>query len=206
MQKLIVPAHHSITDWDFQFGASYRTLDTAKYVSAPKSLKFHGTASPNYNMILSRVAGTTVLPQGEVRTWIWSDMNPHYLATLRNQAAVGVSNYLNTYIVYVEAGQGKLWRYISGSGAQRATCSWTLTGNVWNHVRTVWWNGVTGGGTPALAVALFLEVAGAWVQQGATMFDTSNYWSASAINRCGIFVNITSGHDTWYDDTEIWGP
>lgn len=194
------------TDWDFGFGGSYRSLVTSKYISAPKSLQFYATASPNYDVVLSRSPICQNLPQGEVRNWIWQDQNQHYFAVFRNQAALGSSNYQNCYMLYNEAGALKLWRYQGGVGQQRGTTSATIPYNQWNEIRAVWWNGLTPGGADALSVVAYIRVGAIWTQLGGIIQDTAQTWKTSSINRCGFLHNVIGGHYGWFDDTEIWGP
>ncbi|MBA7696219.1 hypothetical protein ES703_104862 [subsurface metagenome] len=208
MPKILIPEHHTIADWDFRHGALYRSLSATRYISEPTSLKFlNATGSYIWDTVLCRLDSTLCLPQGEVRTWLYPSADwAHHPFSFRNQAALGSSNNSNHYFIELSFNVAYLICAVAGD--------WTIKGSVavsyslteWNRWRIVWYNGETPGEVPALCVDLYKEVAGEWVKQGSTMYDTANRWKDSAVNRCGIEGDSVNNHPEYWDDTEIWGP
>lgn len=199
--------HHTVSDWDITAGV-IKVLDTVQKVSPPSSLKLGFQAPPpTIGNILCRIAATQCIAQGEVRTWNRQNYETNVRSMLfRNQSALGTPTILNTYLWSWIWSTASLARYIAGVGVTIGNVSITgWVNNQWNHVRCVYWNGLNELGNPALVTQFFLEIAGAWVQQGATLYDTANQWKDSATNRSGLSATV-SGYNLWFDDTEIWGP
>lgn len=204
--KKIKTIHHTVADWDFETGTT-KILDTAVYVSPPSSLKLgYGGAPPIYCTILCRIAATLCIAQGEVRTWVKADNinNPQFIY-FRNQAALGSANPTNTYRWRKQVAGVWLYRIINDD--ETLIDTFNLVGNDtygWNHIRIIYWNGKNLEGQDALCNEFYLELAGEWVKQGETLYDTANQWAASEVNRSGIGAQ----NNGWYqrfDDTEIWG-
>ncbi len=208
MPKLLLPGHHSVVDWDFRHGALYRSLSTTKYVSAPTSLKFlNPTGYYIWDTVLCRLDGTLCLPQGEVRTWLYPTAGwAHHPVSFRNQAPLGTSNNQNCYFIELSYLVAHLYVSLSGTWYLMGSTATSYSLTEWAHWRTAWYNGKTPGEVPALCVDFYKEVAGEWVKQGSTMYDTSNRWKDSAVNRCGIEGDSTGNKAKYWDDTEIWGP
>ncbi|MBA7535517.1 hypothetical protein ES705_27775 [subsurface metagenome] len=205
--ELYIPQHHSVSDWDFEFGADNRSLSPTQFVSAPTSLLFKKPASGVWMpVILCRHAPTLVLPEGEVRTWVHSYYPHVHPAIFRNQAALNSANSQNCYEIYITETHTYLHRYIAGGLSVRASTTGIVSDNQWWHYRTVFWNGETPGHEDALCVNVFREVDSAWVQMGGTLYDTSNYWKDSVINRAGFRARSFYDRQQYWDDTEIWGP
>ncbi len=203
----ILPVHHSIADWDWEQGATNRSLSATQKVSAPTSLRIlKPTAGAFYEVILCRFADALLVPQGELRTWQYSSRNIFYFAVFRNQAALGTANYSNCYVWVLDATNATLYRMINGVSTTIGSVACPFTYPLWNHWRTVFWNGENLAGVPALCVNLYKEVTGAWVQQGATLYDTVNQWKDSAINRLGFRAYSENNYPEYWDDTEIWTP
>ncbi|MBA7642318.1 hypothetical protein ES703_50008 [subsurface metagenome] len=206
MPGKIAVAHHSIADWDFQHGDTYRSLSPIQYVSAPTSLRFLKAGGAWSNAVLCRIPATQCLPQGEVRNWTFTGYSTKYPAVFRNQAALGSADYLNCYFVSITTAAAYLARYIAGVPSQRDTTPCLGYYLQWVHYRIFWYNGKTPGDVPALCVDVYLEIDGQWIKQGSTMYDTDNSWKDSAVNRSG-FLSIAGGNlANFWDDTEIWGP
>lgn len=208
MKRNLSASHHTIADWDFQRGANARSLDPSYYISPPTSLKFTTDPSLGSNTILCRIPETLCLPQGEVRTWLRRD-TPYIGPTpgsFRNQAALGGASIANCYFFYMQYAFIVLYRSINNAWTEIYTWDWPEPDNVWYHFRTFWYNGKTPAEVPALCVDLYREIAGEWVKQGDTAYDTANWWKDSEINRCGPFCYVGTNRQSWFDDTEIWGP
>ncbi len=198
---------HSIPDWDWQYGADYRSLTSSYYISSPTSLQVVKLTSGTRIMaILCRDAATLCLPQGEMRTWFRKSISPNRVFCFRNQAGLGSANYSNTYFLVVTATLVTLARNLNDAYYAIATRPFTFNINTWYHFRVRWWNGETPETVPALAVNFYWEVDSEWVQVGATMYHTSNLWKDSAINRCGLNLATNINHYNYCDDTEIWAP
>jgi hypothetical protein len=205
--EIYVPKHHSVTDWDFQHDALYRSLSPAAYVSFPTSLKFTG---PDGNLrsdtILCRIAETQCLAQGEVRTWVRWKTYGQYPAIFRNQHALGGANLDDCYALTVFTTSWKLYRVIDGGFVLIGETAASSSVETWEHWRTVYWNGLTPDLEEALCVELYKEVDSSWVKQGDTLYDTQNQFKDSEINRSGFDGRFDDTWTPYFDDTEIWGP
>ena len=208
MPDKIAAVHHSIEDWDFQQDATYRSLANDYYISEPTSLKFSSSPGLLHNTFLCRIPATLNVAQGEVRTWLRRSHDIHgpSPAVFRNQAPLGTSDNSNCYHVWLVAGRVELVRIISGFPSTIATWNWAPPANTWAHVRTFWYNGKTPAEEDALCVDFYVEDADEWVKIEDTKYDPVNKWKDSEINRCGLYVLHRTGLESWFDDTEIWGP
>lgn len=206
MPGKLVAAHHTLADWDFMHGDTYRSLATDYYISEPSSLKFSGSTVSWVSAVLCRIPATLCLPQGEVRTWVRRNTGYGYPIMFRNQAPLGSPDYQNFYSTSLHAYGVRLYRWVGGGATNVDNTSCYTAINEWVHYRFFWYNGKTPGDVPALCLDVYREVSGEWVKQGSTLYDTLNYWKDSSVNRCGVFPLLATGHQQWYDDTEIWGP
>ncbi|MBA7576460.1 hypothetical protein ES708_18301 [subsurface metagenome] len=206
MPSKIAAAHHSVTDWDFELGTSYRVLASDYYISAPTSLKYGVPLGSFGGSILCRIPATQCLPQGEVRTWIRTTHNFTIPGLFRNQKPLGGAEYDNSYYLIHYDPIVYLHRRVNNIPTIRDQTTGYFKSNEWIHYRTFWYNGKTPGDVPALCVDLYREVAGEWVKLGNTMYDTANSWKDSEINRCGFHVSLIYPQQAWFDNTEIWGP
>jgi hypothetical protein len=206
MPGKLTAAHHTVSDWDFQFGAQYRTLDDTFFISAPTSLKLGPPPGGWNNAVLCRIPATLCLPQGELRTWLRSSTGFVYPALFRNQAPLGTANFNNGYYMRIAAPNLQLTRVIGGTPSVRDSCGGTFTVNTWTHLRFFYYNGLTPGEEEALCVDAYEEIDGEWVKFPDTLYDTDNTWKDSEINRSGFFSALSEGARNWWDDTEIWGP
>lgn len=202
----VIP-HHTVVDWDYSANIT-KSLDATTFVSSPSSLRMTTVvAGTQYTQILSRIAATQCIAQGEVRSWV-KNLTEMEAARFhfRNQAALGSANLTNTYFWVIFRLTFQLLRVIAG--VQVSIGSFSPVGWVnyaWNHARIIYWNGLNLSGNPALCSEAYLEIAGVWVKQGTTLYDTANQWKDSAINRSGIGGQVTSDQRLNFDDTEIWG-
>ncbi len=199
-------AHHSIADWDFEHGDTYRFLSDDYYISPPTSLKHYTAVDWFGDAILCRIPATLVLPQGEVRTWLRKPDGAIFVAIFRCQTVLGTSNFHNGYGIAIFNNIAMLRREIGDVGTTRDTTPCYMAYNQWIHYRVFWYNGKTPGEQDALCVDIYREIAGEWVKEGETMYDTDNSWKDSELNRCGLVAICEPGWSTWFDDTEIWGP
>lgn len=203
--KMTKISHKSVVDWDYSPGFT-RALDATYFISPPSSLRLtYPPSAPADGTILCRIAETLAIAEGEVRTWYrTNDRVRAFYLFFRNQAPLGSASWANTYSWSITGDWIYLYKRIADVPVLLGTfaVSWTI--DIWYHWRTVYWNGATPAGIPALAVQLFLEIAGEWVQQGATVYDTQNEWKDSEINRSGIGADLTTIYTKWFDDTEIW--
>jgi len=207
MKKLLEKLHHSVSDWDFSEPIGFWNLRADDYVSPPTSLRLvHTTAGTRQVTVTCRHPSTLCLPEGEVRSWRRTDNENNNVFSFRNQVALGSSNYLNCYLIYLQTTNGYLRRYVDGESTSFPMGASGGIGDVWQHYRVVYWNGSTPEGAPALAVKLYLEIDSEWVQQGITAYDPYNQYADSHINRSGLIMQATNGRPEWEDDTEIWGP
>ncbi|MBA7556279.1 hypothetical protein ES705_48979 [subsurface metagenome] len=198
---------HSIADWDWQHGASYRSLSATHFISAPTSLRFMAPTPPSiYTTALCRIASTLCLPQGEVRTW-WrmaaAEMN---VLTFRNQAPLDSADRENCYLLYSLPTRFRLFRVLAGHMTIVGDALFDYTSDTWHHVRCRFWNGENPEGVPCLCVNIYVEEEGDWVQCSITLYDEVNLFKDSDINRCGILPASVFNIPNYYDDTEIWGP
>lgn len=210
MPGKIEVVHHSLTDWDFQFPNGERSLDPVDYISPPSSLKFGPVAAAYYCTILCRIPATQCLPQGEFRAWFRTDENYFIPAMFRNQAPLGSADWNNCYMIsqYFEPTGYliRLHRRRADVDSIRDTTYGYHAFNEWIHYRTFWYNGKNPAEQDCLCVECFREVAGEWVKLGDTLYDTSNYFKDSAINRVGHHASVHAPTYVNFDDSEIWGP
>ncbi|MBA7541575.1 hypothetical protein ES705_33891 [subsurface metagenome] len=206
MPVKIAAGHHTIADWDFWHGAAGRSLSSDHFISAPTSLKLVYSAGAETNVVLCRIPATLVLPQGEVRHYFRPSSYAQVSFTFRNQAALGSADWLNCYFVFITATSWQVRRITNGYPFTVGTSGTTSHIDVWNHFRLFWYNGKTPAEQPALCIDLYKDIAGEWVKQGSTIYDTTNKWADSAINRCGFWLTMGGGDIAYIDDTEIWGP
>lgn len=206
MPGKIIPVHHTLADWDFQHGAENRSLSADYFISPPTSLKFVSGNGTWLSTVLCRIPATLCLPQGELRTWNRSLLGGFYPAVFRNQAALGTADPKNCYILYATAGRIYLFRIIDEASVNVDNTVCTTYLDQWMHHRSFWYNGFTPGEVPALCVDFYQEIAGEWVKEGDTLYDTMNKWADSEINRCGFRDYLVGANNSYRDDTEIWGP
>ncbi|MBA7642498.1 hypothetical protein ES703_50193 [subsurface metagenome] len=205
--KQIKMEHHSVSDWDFEHGATNRSLSAAQFISPPTSLRIlEPTTATFMDVILCRVPATQCLPQGEVRSWVHSYYRNLHVAQFRNQKPLGSANQNNGYQIYLAMNVASLGRYINNVYSERDSTTCETFVSTWTRYRVVFWNGTTPGDVAALCVNLYREVAGEWVQEGSTMYDTDNSWADSEINRIGFRARSTYNHPQYWDDTELWAP
>ncbi|MBA7543757.1 hypothetical protein ES705_36097 [subsurface metagenome] len=198
--------HHSIADWDFERGAEYRSLADDFFISAPTSLKFSGAPAPFGGVVLCRIPATLVLPQGEIRNWKRATRISSSVANFRNQKPLGDADSQNCYYLATLETTIKLHRFVAGVHTLLDSTLCPDVIDTWIHYSIIWYNGFTPGSAAALCVDVYLEIAGEWVKQGDTMYDTDNLWKDSAINRVGFRPGVWAGTSEWWDNTEIWGP
>ncbi|GAI96584.1 unnamed protein product, partial [marine sediment metagenome] len=156
----MLPKHHSVADWDFQEGATNRSLSAIQYVSEPTSLRILEPGSTQfYDAILCRIAETQCLPQGEVRNWQYSYYRYKHPAIFRNQAVLGTADTQNHYSVYLAGTIAYLYRHIAGVSSLRDQSTCQTFVDTWTHYRTLFWNGLTPELLEALCVNIYREVA-----------------------------------------------
>jgi len=205
--KLLTPIHHSIGDWDKTPNALY-SLSADDYVDAPTSLKIGGAACTEEGTpFLCRLVDTRVLPQGRLTTWHKGDPvagTTHLY--FRNQAALGTSNNENTYYVLIMGNMWRLYRMIADAQTLLGQNAMVTEDDLFYYDRITWWNGLNPHCDPALVVMLERYNGDIWVQQGDWLYDTTNQWAASAINRCGPGCNQLNDVEVFIDMTKIEGP
>ena len=206
MPGKIAAAHHTLADWDFETGATNRSLSSDYFISAPTSLKFISTSGIWYSSVLCRLPATLCLPQGEVRTWVRRDHPAFRLFTFRNQAPLGTANILNCYLCYPTYSQLIFIRSVDGHLTTIGVNDIDMVADTWYHFRIFWYNGKTPGEVPALCIDFYKEVDDEWIKIGPTIYDTLNKWKDSEINRCGLWPEAFPGKPIYFDNTEIWGP
>lgn len=205
--NLLVPEHHSVSDWDFELGALYRSLSVATYVSAPTSLRIYATGGTiRRDTILCRIEATQCLPQGELRNWLKWNTYTQMIAVFRNQAVLGTADYDDCYYIENAASVWRLHRRIGGVHVTIDDTDLASSADTWEHWRAIYWNGLTPELDDALCVELYKEVDSSWVKQGDTLYDVANQWKTSEINRSGFHSITANSKAEYWDDTEIWGP
>lgn len=201
----VEPLHHSANvDWDWSHD-DYE-LTTEQYVSEPKCLKWQAPTTP-WRQTLCKHAGTTVLNEGRVVSWLRTTIataNPAVM--FRNQAAVGTANYLNMYILNFapNLSQIQLGKFVGGSGvgidSNAFGGGFTFPINTWRKVRVTWWET---GGVMYVRVEWYHDTE--WTNICDELFDADNMWSGETVNRCGLHFGGAGGV-VYADDTEVWGP
>lgn len=205
MRKL-ASNHHSVADWDFTPGM-YKGLNNALYVSPPSCLDLtYQEGTPTFGSVLCRIPETLCIPQGEIRTWFRTTHRERgWWITFRNQKPLGNADYENSYIWSLAGDWATLARIVNGDSTWIKHFPIYYVRDIWYHWRTIYWNGFTPQGEPALVCELYLEVDGEWVKQVETLYDPINQWKESEINRSGIGGRVNGIWHFYFDDTEIWG-
>lgn len=196
----------ALSDWDWGFSSSYRSLSSVWKISSPTSLKLTGPIPAADYAVLCRKDNVLNVPEGEIRTWFNRVSSEQLNVFFRNQSALGVANYQNSYYLYGLAGVWNLERWVNNVKTTIGTFGVNIPVGEVRHVRFVWWNGENLQGTPCLSLAAFMENGqGEWELQ-ATIYDTVNQWKDSDINRCGCSAKVATAQYCYLDDTEIWIP
>ncbi|MBA7576077.1 hypothetical protein ES708_17914 [subsurface metagenome] len=207
MSKRYSIQHHSVADWDITHGTTYSTLSNADYISEPTSLRTQSPDGVVYDIVVCRIGTTLNLPEGEVRTWMRNVGRSYQPAVFRNQSPLGSAIRDNTYILRYIISTISLIRGVAGGWLTIDSSSAPSISADWNHFRVHWYNGKNPAEQEALCVDTYVEVAGEWQKRGDTLYDTSNMWKDSSINRTGIQPTSGRALDPMYtDDTEICGP
>jgi len=189
--------HYSTSDWDFSTTAWQ--LNATEYISPPTSLR-ETIGSTLY--VLCKYAGTTPIPQGEIRTWL----RPNFRAgrwnrlMFRNQSPIGTALSPDMYYVEFTSVGTSLFETYAASTILIGTFPYLITRFVWAHLRARFTVPTSGDHAGELAVEFYVEEAGEWVKKGDTLYAPNNYYADSAINRLGIRLCYIS----FADDTEIW--
>lgn len=195
----------ALSDWDWTYGASYRSLDPSSYVSSPTSLKFLG-GSAAVDAVLCRIPETLVLPQGQIVTWFKSGSWGVGNLVARNQKPLGSSDGLNMYCVTCQSEAWVLYSVVNNSWSSKGSFPRAGVHGVWVKIRFTWWNGENLSGTPATCFRLEEEIDGVWTHLGSVIYDTMQRWKDSEVNRCGVAFYVVQGNTFWFDDTEILAP
>jgi len=205
--RLILPAHHSVSDWDKNADATY-TLDTTQYVSAPRSLRLGGPGSTQPDtQFLCRVAPTRNLPQGAIVTSLRTTYGDGgHRIHFRNQSVLGESSFLHSYYIQYFGGDALFNIIVGGDITILGTFILNTLANTWYKDRITWWNGKTPDAEDCITVRLERWIAGEWLQQNDWLYDTVNRWYDSAVNRCGVGCDEQNDEYHWLDDTELWAP
>lgn len=198
--------HHTVADWDFTAGTA-REIAAWWPISPPTVLRiYQPDGATDRPAILCRIAETLCIAQGEVRTWHRTNNRTRdFRLPFRNQRTLGGADYEDSYWWTITGAHATLFRTIGGADVIIGDFAVSFASNEWNHWRTIYWNGLNAVGEPALCVELYKEVAGEWIQQGETLYDTENQWADSEINRSGIGCWVDGVNYHLFDDTEIWG-
>jgi len=202
------PPHHSANvDWDHSSTAW--TLDDAAYVSEPKSLKWP-VISIARRFSLCKHAGTTVLPEGRIVSYIRTSSTASRNGfCFRHQSSVGSAADRNFYSIIYITPLSQIQFYVNVGGAYTLLKTgaygggFTLPINTWRKVRVTWWE--SGG---VLYVRVEWWTGTEWTNVCDEFFHADNRWFDSEINRCGLWMSKSGGgtHYNWFDDTEVWGP
>lgn len=206
--KLVLPSHHSVSDWDKNPDATY-TLDTGQYVSPPSSLRLSGPGSTNPDTaFICRTIETRNLPQGQlVTSWRSTFIDSDVMLYFRCQSALGIVFLQNTYRIRYIEGSIALHRIVGD--VKYAVGYWAADTdiNTWWRDRFTWWNGRNLDGEDALTVMMERYIDPDWIQIDNWIYDTNNRWKDSDLNRVAIGgYEHAGGNFTWFDDTEIWAP
>ncbi|MBA7543495.1 hypothetical protein ES705_35826 [subsurface metagenome] len=198
--------HHTLADWDFEFGSEGRFLSDDYFISPPTCLKMEPPSEYIFTPILCRIPGTLCLPQGELRTWLRSIHGDFILAGFRNQAPLGTATRDNCYYIMATPTDTRLYLRLNDAGYLHSSTTPCYVIDEWQHFRIFWYNGFNPAEEESLCVDIYLDVASEWVKQGSTLYSRQNRWKDSEINRCGPFPHTFPAWPKYWDDTEIWGP
>ena len=202
-QKLELPKHHSLADWDFRAGLVY-ALDNVIFISAPSSIRITPTIANTIHVLsLNRDAACITLPEGRIETqWRVTGIGTGAGCGVifRNQGALGVIDEANTYYVNFFSESAVVAKTVGGGVT--ALGSWALghVTNTWYRERVTWWNEA-----PVLLIRYEYWDGANWVIPAADITDPAPDFGASATNRVGL-GSLNIGANAYYDDTMIYGP
>jgi len=206
VKEPLLPVHHSLSDFDWQYGASFRSLDPAWYTSSPTSLKIAGAITGTQMAWLLRTAPTQALSQGRIDSSMKRGINAQPGFCFRNQRALGGADWQNCYVL---VGYGLTWqlqRWVGGAYTAVGTTGTCLVNGESGAFRVDFWNGENLAGTPALCVALYRSILAVWTLDGPILYDTTNKWNGNPVNRVGLFTSSAASNYLWFDDTNFWIP
>ncbi|GAI00766.1 unnamed protein product, partial [marine sediment metagenome] len=152
MPGKIAAVHHTLADWDFQYGAVGRLLDTDFFISEPTSLKMFSLVGAVPSVTLCRIPATLCLPQGELRTWFRTQYLSYQPFMFRNQAPLGVASQTNCYLLLMTTNRARLRRYVAGAMTDVYSTTCYNAVDEWIHYRVFWYNGKTPAEEDALCV------------------------------------------------------
>jgi len=204
---LMAPQHHSVSDWDFEYGTW--ELNADQFISPPTSLRLTSPSGTGvYHAVLCRHATVQELDEGYLeaffRTTTILDSRPCFF--IRNHQPLGTAHRYNGYMMYFGGGTCD-WFFYTAAGVrtQMGSVSFGVDNHVWYGVRFKWWNGTNPTDDPATVMEISKWAAGTW-SDPTTLYDNAENNKGPGINRVGVGGWIKSGRYTYHDDTKIMYP
>lgn len=190
--------HHSVADWD-KSGVNWE-LTPLRFISPPTSLR---ETINSWVTFCCRHAAVFNLPDGELRAWLRNTQFPlqNPVLLFRNQSPLDHSAVGPGYAIWFTAVETELWLHPGTAWQLLTTFPYILPTLTWAHVRVVFWQATTDGAPSLLAIEIWVNEAGEWVQKGITYFDNINAFALSSVNRLGFTLEAQS----YMDDITIWG-
>lgn len=206
--KLILPKHHSLSDWDYRPGCLFG-LYTDQYVSAPSCLRPVASVAEETNeFFYLKAALAPEIHDGRIVDWRRFESNAWtyggYL--FRVQDTPFDSFPLNCYRLHQTRDMSKLYKRVDGEETQLLEQANDPYDDVdtWYHWRLTFWQYAGGDLASILRITLEIEVDGEWTQLW-YYDDADNLWAESEVNRIGFYATAyPDGKFTWRDNTEIW--
>jgi len=198
-QPLFTP-HHSAGDWDFLGAYEY---SIARYISPPTSL----TSTAGVAHAVCKAPGTTKLPSGDIRLWIWEPLATYVIIHFRRQDPIDnlTPNPRTYYIIARDApffDTALIYDNFPAPSVLVGTFPYVWPQNEWIHLRVEFLTFNGGDPLNPLAVNFYVEEAGSWVQKGTVVFDEENHWAES--DPCRVGFTVANG--SWVDDVEVREP
>ncbi len=211
---LLKPAHHSLSDWDWQPGA-YFMLSGDYFISAPTALAIPSDTSgtPRFGWAALKEDLEANIPHGLLTSWHHRAYGgPGYLDFwFRAQAlppSAGQPAFpANCYLLRVSTTYCEVFKRVNN--VQTRILNYKMphgfSYSTWNR-HAIYWGTVSGSGGDVCRITLKKEINGQWRTQ-ASVDNSQNLWAGSPVNRVGFTIagrGQGPKYRTYLDDTEIW--
>lgn len=205
---LVVPAHHSLADWNFQAGVGF-AISSARFVSSPSALRRPTDAtqgSLGRFALKESISGN--LLDGRFITFILFEhiALSDFRVYARSQTSPHLANPPNTYYFTLRPDRVIFSKRVANVEGWLADGLFfpTLTINTWRRFRLTWYTWLDAALEPTLRVIAEHEQAGTWVHIF-THDIASPLWQTSLTNLTGMeLMGPDDLRQNWVDDTMVY--
>jgi len=207
MDKL-VKIKHSLIDWDYKT-PTYLAISDLYKVSLPTSLCSGGAGGVGHQeWIFLKSTLAPCIKEGRIVTYVRRPsvgFNGGFFF-FRVQALPTNANPANCYRVWNYGTEYFIQQIVAGvvTTLKTGAISPTLPYGSWYKERVTWWESIAANLGKFLRILYEKDIGAGW-QEIATYDHTANLWSASAVNRVGLYLMPGSLPNCLFnDDTEVW--